>query len=161
VRRDEPAGDRRDADHPPAVALDHARQQVMHEQHRRADMDRLRAPPVLGADFPDRAERAGDAGVVDEEVDRTEQLLDLARGALDRRRIGHVAAHAQGVAAGVANDVRELVELRQRAREQRHRGAFGRQALGDRPPEPAPGAGDQATCPSSMPIAQVLLSRGR
>jgi hypothetical protein len=155
VRRDDAAGDGRNADHPAAVARDHARQHVVHEQHRRADVDRLRAPPLLGADLPDRPERPGHAGVVDQQIDRPEQLLDLARGAFDRGRVGHVAAHADRVAAGIADRMGDLVQLRERPCEQCDRRTFGGEPLRDRPPEPAPRATNQ--CDLSVEYAHGAL----
>ena len=43
-----------------------------YSEGRAADMDFLRFPPVVRIDGIDRAERAGDAGIADEDVRRTE-----------------------------------------------------------------------------------------
>ena len=152
VRRDEPAGDRRDADHSAPVALDHARQDVVHEQHRGADVDRLGAPPFVGIDLPDRAERPRDAGVVDEEVDRPEQLLGLRHRMLDRGRVGHVAAYSRRRArrrrgshcATSSSCASDRASSATAAPSAANRSAMAR-------PNPRPAPVTSATCPSKSP----------
>ena len=43
-----------------------------------------------------RTSRLGDAGIVDEDRDRPMRLLDLGRGPVDVRGVGHVQLHAMG-----------------------------------------------------------------
>ncbi len=94
-------------------------------------MHRLGLPPFVGVDFPDRPERAGHPGVVDQQVDRAEQFLDLVDRVVDRGGVGDVATHTDRLAAGGANAVGNFVELDQRARQQRDVGPLGREPLGD------------------------------
>src|SRR5690606_42069853 len=66
----DPAGDRGDADHPPAPAGYHAGKHLLHEQHGRSNMDCLRPPPLVRVDLPDGPERTRHPRVVDHEIDR-------------------------------------------------------------------------------------------
>src|SRR5690606_12012887 len=113
------------------------------EQHRRADMNRLRPPPVDGIDPPNRTEGPRNPRIVDQKVDRPEHFLDLRHRMLDRCRIGDVAANPNGAAATGTDGLSNCVELRQRAGKQRHRSAFLGEALGNRLSEASAGSGNQ------------------
>ena len=63
------AGDRRDVDDAAVTLLDHLRHDRAAGQERPDEVDLDDAPPDFGVEFPGHAVAAGDAGVVDEDVD--------------------------------------------------------------------------------------------
>jgi hypothetical protein len=103
VRADDTAGERRhrrQEQHPPEPAVHHARQQLLGEQERRPQVDGVSAVPVLEGHLPEALPRDRHPGVVDQQVDRAEGLLDGADH--PRRDVGvvQVAAHGDRVHPG-------------------------------------------------------------
>ena len=84
------------------------------------------------------------AGVVDQDVDRTEALARGSVEGVDLGQVGEVGPHAQDrVAGGRLDRLRGLLGGRAVAGAERHMGALGGEGVGDRPPQPARPRADQ------------------
>jgi hypothetical protein len=90
-----------------------------------------------------RAARAGDPGVVDQNVEPTETILDIFGRGPDRTRIGDVQGDRADIAAGRAEDPGRLRSASRVSGSQQH-GHAQRGELGDNlPPDPPVHPGDQ------------------
>ena len=85
-----------------------------------------------------------DAGIVDQHVDRPEDLLDQPDGAPDAALIGDVQGDARDPAAAACDLALQLLELVELAGGEADRGAVPGQHLGKAPAEALRGAGDQS-----------------
>jgi hypothetical protein len=91
------ADDGRDVDDPSPALLEHAAEDCLDEQERRAEVGREHVIPV-GALHAEEQGVAGDAGVVDEDIDFTE----LGGNLLDRGADGVLGSHVEGKGGGLA-----------------------------------------------------------
>ena len=147
------AGDRGDVDDPAVLVLDHVRHDGAADQVGRDQVDLDDAAPDVGRQLPGRAVAAGDAGVVDEDVD----LLGRRRRALGRARrprASLVSSTASAMhLAGRAERGLGLGELAGVGVPQRHRRARGQHALGDGVADALRAAGDD--CDAALQIDLV------
>ena len=125
------ADDARDQDDAAPAGAQHALRRALDDAERAAEVRRDDAVEVvLGHAQQQRV--LGDAGVRDDDLDRTERALDLGEGGIDGCGIRHIRAHrerALGTLAG-ARGHGDLV-------------AGGDEALGDRAADAAVSAGDE------------------
>ena len=82
------AGDRGDVDDPAVAARDHVRDHGAAGEEAAGQVDVDDAPPDVGIELPGQAVAAGDAGVVDQDVDPSVVRRGRVRGGFDRRRVG-------------------------------------------------------------------------
>jgi hypothetical protein len=78
---------------PAGTPLQHGRQHPLRDDHDAPQVHPHDPVPVLVGDVQE-GRHAGDAGVVDEDVDRAEVLLDLGDRPVGRGAVGHVQAGA-------------------------------------------------------------------
>jgi hypothetical protein len=98
--------------------------------------------------------RLHDAGVVDEDVDAPEVLLDLFDEVGHRSGVAHVDRAGDDRAAVPAERRRRLLELLPLARADGERAAGPRQLVGDHAPEPARGARHQRDATAQLLFGQ-------
>lgn len=96
-----------DVDHPAPARGEHVGQHFLGQKPGAAqvDADDLVEQVVVGLE--ERVERR-DAGVVDQDGDRTQLLAGLFGGGVDRGLVGAIGINRQGGAAGVADHLRGL-----------------------------------------------------
>ena len=108
---------RRHVDDPAAVG--HQRRRLTRHQERAPDIRVENAAPARGLGLVNRLAAAG-ARVVHEHVDAIADTPQLRESGFDRAFIGHVHRQQHGLGALRANRLRRLLELRARARGDRH-----------------------------------------
>ena len=84
------AGDGGDVDDAAVFLLEHRRHHRLAADERPVEIDAQHLAPFVEVGFPHRLVDAGDAGIVDEDVDLAERLQRVVAGLLDRGEIGNV-----------------------------------------------------------------------
>ena len=84
------AGDRGDVDDAAVFLFEHRRHHRLAADEGPVEIDAQHLAPFLEVGFPHRLVDAGDAGIVDEDVDLAERLQRLVAGLFDRGEIGDV-----------------------------------------------------------------------
>ena len=124
------------------VARDHAFRDRLRDEERALEVGVDHLVPV-GLGLLEHALGHGDAGVVDQHVDRAERVLDGRDRALDARVVGDVERNARDPAAGICDLALQRGELVQLTGGEADRGAVLRQDPGEPLAEALRGAGDQ------------------
>src|SRR6266545_957873 len=125
-RADQPV-DRGEIDDASASRAAHPGDRVLGAEEDALDVDCLDPIPFPFGQLVRRLARAGDAGVVDENVDLLEGIDDLSKDALDIRLSGDVGMPVPCRAARAADLAREIRPLLVERIQDRHSGPFSRQ----------------------------------
>ena len=124
------AGDGGDVDDAPVVLLDHQRGNRLAEtDERTVEIDAQHLAPLLEVSLPDRLVDAGDAGIVDENVDLAEGFQRFVACFLNGREIRHVDLDGRDA---LADRLCRLLGQWLIVIPDRDLGAGGDKALGDR-----------------------------
>ncbi len=94
------AGLARHVDDPASLHRDHLGKHELRREDHAAKVHVERRPPIVRVDLPQRTDRADDARVVDEEVDRAESPADHADRLAKIGRVGDVGLRRPSDAAG-------------------------------------------------------------
>jgi hypothetical protein len=84
-----------------------------------------------------------DAGVVDQQVDRSQLAAQMGEGCGQAVGVGDIGGRCFGYAAGVANRGQSAIQVAPGACDEAHRGAGVGQSPGQVSPDPTSGAGHQ------------------
>ena len=133
------AGDRGDVDDAAVFLREHRRHHRLAADEGAVEIDAQHLAPFVEVGFPHRLVDAGDAGIVDEDVDLAERLQRLVAGLLDRGEVGDVDLEGRDRRADFLGG---LFRKRQVMIPDRDLGAGSDEALGDGAPKPLRPAGD-------------------
>jgi hypothetical protein len=133
----------RDVHDAPPPGGDHGRQYLEGEPGRRGHVDRERCGPFVNLDLCARAQRPHDGGVVDENLDRSPQLLDAGQGTGQLVGVGHVGRDRHGLPAVRVDHRDRLIEFGDRAGQHGDPDTRAGQPLGDGTSDATAAAGDQ------------------
>src|SRR5680860_1734620 len=129
-------GARREVDHPPAAALDHARHHGLQAVERPAHVGLDHVPPLGRLRLPDRHRVGLDhPGVVDEKIDGADGHLDPLDGSPDLLEVTDVGSGDARRCADALHRVGGLAQGGLVPAEDADVHTHARQALGDRPPD--------------------------
>ena len=117
-----------------------------------------RAPPRANVTLCEGPERTDHARIVDQQIDRSQRVLDVGEGAIDRRRIGHVGRKGARLAARSLDQRHGLGKLRFRARHDGDGIAGRRQRLGKGAAQPAATAGYDRDLHDALTASRTLAS---
>src|SRR6478609_3276424 len=133
------AGDRGDVDDAAVILLDHARYDCLATNEGTVEIDAQHLAPLVEVGLPYRLVDAGDAGIVDQNVDLAERFQRGVAGLLHRGEIGYVdLERGDGGADFLGRPFREwLIVI-----PDRHPGSGHHEAFGNRAPETLRAAGD-------------------
>ena len=123
----------------PYLLLEHRRHHRLAADERPVEIDAQHLAPFVEVGLPHRLVDAGDAGIVDEDVDLAERLQRRVARLLDRGEIGNVDLEGRD---GAADFLRGLFRKRQVVIPDRDLRAGRNEALGDRAAETLRPAGD-------------------
>ena len=148
------AGDRGDVDDAAVFLLQHRGHHRLAADEGTVEIDAQHLAPFLEVGFPHRLVDAGDAGIVDEDVDLAERLQRLVAGLLDGGEIGNVDLEGRD---GRADFLRGLFRKRQVVIPDRDLRAGCDEALGDRAPKTLRAAGDDGAAAVQIDLVHWIL----
>jgi hypothetical protein len=135
------AGHRCDVDHPAPTRLDHPGDEGLGTEKGAGDVDRHDPLPVLET-YGFERRRGGDAGVVDQNIHRSQELSGLLDQVLHLFGVGDVAGHSPGVAPQLAQTLGDTLDLIGRPGADDYPGSGLRQRPGYRGTNPTAATGD-------------------
>ena len=147
------AGDGGDVDDAAVLLLQHRRHHRLAADEGPVEIDAQHLAPFLEVGFPHRLVDAGDAGIVDEDVDLAERLQRLVTRLLDRGEIRHVDLEGR---YRRADFLRGLFRKRQVVIPDRDLRARCDEALGDRAAKALRAAGDDGAAAVQIDLVHVV-----
>ncbi len=146
------AGDRGDVHDAPVFLLEHRRHDRLADDEGAVEVDAQNFPPFLEIGLPDRLVDAGDAGIVDEDVDLAERRQRRIARLFNGGGVGDVDLEDSGLAA---DRLHRFLGQRGVKVPDRNLGAGGGEALGDGAAKALRAAGDDCDAPVEIDLVHA------